>query len=209
MPPELDLTIQPQQSASSVPHPHLISPSSSTASSSSLADAVTFVAKTLGSTPAPVGLRAMKRSPALYGFNELLARTDEELRDILASQPKRAAGSPFGPLGGVGTLQGPGATGEGGVDSEDEEEMTSPPVVAVNDDYLYPDAITPSKVENELAHEYDIPFMDDEAFGIIDQDYFQPEEEELKARKRLPPLEGMERAFASDEDLTSICESGE
>ncbi|VDL95618.1 unnamed protein product [Schistocephalus solidus] len=48
------------------------------------------------------------------------------------------------------------------------------PEPAINDDYLYPDAVTPTKVEKSLSaveeskgikeNRYDVPFMDDDAF---------------------------------------------
>uniref|UniRef100_A0A1I8H532 Klarsicht n=1 Tax=Macrostomum lignano TaxID=282301 RepID=A0A1I8H532_9PLAT len=41
----------------------------------------------------------------------------------------------------------------------------------INDDHLFPDAVTPCKVDSGLLNDYDVPYMDDETFFVLDDWY--------------------------------------
>uniref|UniRef100_A0A1I8IJZ2 SAP domain-containing protein n=1 Tax=Macrostomum lignano TaxID=282301 RepID=A0A1I8IJZ2_9PLAT len=50
--------------------------------------------------------------------------------------------------------------------------------VVVNDDHLFPDAVTPSKVDVKLCETYDVPYMDDDCF-ILDECWYITDDSRL------------------------------
>ncbi|PAA77587.1 hypothetical protein BOX15_Mlig021413g2 [Macrostomum lignano] len=50
--------------------------------------------------------------------------------------------------------------------------------VVVNDDHLFPDAVTPSKVDVNLCETYDVPYMDDDCF-ILDECWYITDDSRL------------------------------
>ncbi|PAA89569.1 hypothetical protein BOX15_Mlig022812g2 [Macrostomum lignano] len=74
----------------------------------------------------------------------------------------------------------------------------------VNDDHMFPDSVTPCKVDGRLSVDYDVPYIDDDFF-IFDEWYITDDKRwSCLRRAELPRLAECEDSRVTESAVTSV-----